>query len=49
MFEKTIVSLSKYIKLSKQAIHNMKRDRPKQFELLWAGWLITCDNNKGEL
>ena len=36
----TITSLAKYLAMSPQNLHYLKRTHPKRFNLLWDGWLI---------
>lgn len=36
----TIQDLAEYIGKSRQALYHMKKTNPKQFELLWLGWVI---------
>ena len=38
----TMANLAKHIGRSKQAVYYMKRENPKQFNLLWIGWLEIC-------
>ena len=37
-----ITNLANYIGKSRSAIYHMKKVSPKQFDLLWAGWIEYC-------
>ena len=34
----TIRNLAKYLKKSESSLYHMRKNHPKQFELLWMGW-----------
>jgi hypothetical protein len=38
----TIKNLAEYIGKSRQAVYHMKRNRPKEFEIMWLGWETHC-------
>jgi hypothetical protein len=38
----TMSELAKFLGRSVQAMYYMKRENPKQFKLLWNGWLEYC-------
>jgi len=40
----TIPSLADYLGKTKQALYAMKKAQPKQFQLIWNGWLEMCKN-----
>ncbi len=40
----TIRNLAKYLKKSEQTLYHMRKVQPRQWGLLWDGWLTMCEN-----
>lgn len=42
----TIANLATYLGKARSGLYEMKKVQPKQFQLLWNGWLEYCKNYK---
>jgi len=38
----TITNLANYLNRGRSGLYEMKKDKPKQFNLIWNGWLEYC-------
>lgn len=41
-YKPTIQSLAEWLGKTKQALYAMRKAQPKQFQLIWNGWLEMC-------
>ena len=44
MINPNMTNLAKYLGRTRAGLYQMKKDKPKQFKLLWNGWLEHCKN-----
>ena len=42
----TITDLAKYLGNSRNKFYEMKKNKPQQFELIWAGWIVLVQSEK---
>jgi len=46
----TITNLAKHLSKTTSSLYAMKKAQPKQFDLIWSGWLQFClDSHNGEI
>lgn len=46
MLKVSKTELAKYLGKHQSSIYYMQKKNPKQFELLWLGWTMYCQNQK---
>lgn len=42
----TITDLAKYLGSTRGKFYEMKKHHPKQFDLIWSGWILKVGNKR---